>query len=122
MNESETGVNVTPPIVPPVNEEEEATQAESGPFSLTEPQPSMTQPSVQGPTMFEQLQHAQPHMTLHPRLNIRAPPPMTGVAFMPSFSRQPTTTIPKPVYKEQGQKFVELSKWPSQSSTVHEKK
>ncbi|KAL0430836.1 UNVERIFIED_CONTAM: hypothetical protein Sradi_0709600 [Sesamum radiatum] len=86
---------------------------------LTDSGPTMTQLSQQGPSMYEQLQMAhntmsfQPQTTLQPRLNIRAPPPMTGHAFMPCFSNRPAIPVSKTVIKEHGQKFVDLSKWPT---------
>ncbi|KAL0380127.1 UNVERIFIED_CONTAM: hypothetical protein Sangu_0077000 [Sesamum angustifolium] len=89
---------------------------------------SGTQASVQGPTMFEQLQMAhtsmpvQPQMTLQPRLNIRAPPPMTGIGVMPCFSSRPLIPVSKTIIKEHGKKFVDLSKWPSQSAKDHQQK
>ncbi|KAL0377894.1 UNVERIFIED_CONTAM: hypothetical protein Sradi_3094900 [Sesamum radiatum] len=55
----------------------------------------------------------QPPVTLQQRLSIRAPPPMTGTAFMPSFSTRPAIPIPKNIIKMGGQKFVNLSTWPS---------
>ncbi|KAK4436637.1 hypothetical protein Salat_0827400 [Sesamum alatum] len=132
VSASESGINTTPPILPLIIEEEVSIQADAAPPTQppsvqTMPGPSMTQPSVQGPTMFEQLQMAhtslpvQPQMTLHPRLNIRAPPPITGVGFTPLFSSRPASQVQKPIIKEHGQKFVDLSKWPSQSSKLHGK-
>ncbi|KAL2253510.1 UNVERIFIED_CONTAM: hypothetical protein Sindi_0145700 [Sesamum indicum] len=64
----------------------------------------------------------QPQVTLQPRLNIRAPPPMTGTSFMPSFSSRPSDPISKTIVKEHGRKWVDISKWPSQSSEDHGKK
>ncbi|KAL0413356.1 UNVERIFIED_CONTAM: hypothetical protein Sradi_1537300 [Sesamum radiatum] len=82
-----SGVNDQPPILPPITEESEPTEPELTPDVLTEAGPSQTQASVQGPSMYEQLQmgntsqtqaSVQPQMILQPRLNIRAPPPVTG--------------------------------------------
>ena len=98
------------------------------PEILTEPGPTPTPPCVQGPTMYEQLQMTnanmsfQPQVTLQPRLNIRAPPPMTGTSFMPSFSSRPSDPISKTIVKEHGRKWVDISKWPSQSSDDHGQK
>ncbi|KAK4416652.1 hypothetical protein Salat_2490700 [Sesamum alatum] len=116
------GVNEQPPILPPVVEDSAQTQPEVEPQVLHDTGPSQTQPSMQGPTMYEQLQMgqpsmpAQPPMTLQPRLNIRALPPMTGTGFMPCFSYKPAFEVSKSIIKEHGKKFVDLSKWPSQSS------
>ncbi|KAL0398119.1 UNVERIFIED_CONTAM: hypothetical protein Sradi_2155200 [Sesamum radiatum] len=87
--------------------------------NLTIPGLSMTQQSVRGPSMYEQLHmgnpniSVQPQVILHPRLNIRAPPPMTGSGIMPSFSSRPAVPLPKTIIKEHGQKYVNLSSWPS---------
>ncbi|KAK4397033.1 hypothetical protein Sango_1539900 [Sesamum angolense] len=64
----------------------------------------------------------QPQMTLQPRLNIRAPPPMTGIGVMPCFSSRPLIPVSKTIIKEHGKKFVDLSKWPSQSAKDHQQK
>ncbi|KAL0298708.1 UNVERIFIED_CONTAM: hypothetical protein Sradi_6530600 [Sesamum radiatum] len=91
---------------------------------LTKPGPSLTQPSViepsvQGPSMYEQLQmgqrniNVQAQITLQPRLNIRAPPPMTGNRIMLCFSSKPVVPVPKTINKQHGHKYVNLSNWPS---------
>ncbi|KAL2251533.1 UNVERIFIED_CONTAM: hypothetical protein Sindi_2275600 [Sesamum indicum] len=98
------------------------------PEILTEPDPTPTPPCVQGPTMYKQLHMTntnmffQPQVTLQPKLNIRAPPPMTGTSFMPSFSSRPAAPIFKTIVKEHGRKWVDISKWPSQSSDDHGQK
>ncbi|KAK4389983.1 hypothetical protein Sango_2061600 [Sesamum angolense] len=77
MTAAASGVSDQPHILPPIVEDNEPTEIEFTPEILTEAGPSQTQASVQGPTMFEQLQMAhtsmpvQPQMTLQPRLNIR---------------------------------------------------
>ncbi|KAL0405685.1 UNVERIFIED_CONTAM: hypothetical protein Slati_3882400 [Sesamum latifolium] len=105
MTAAASGVNDHPPILPPVTEESEPTEPELTPDVLTEAGPSQTQASVQGPSMYEQLQmgntsqtqaSVQPQMILQPRLNIRAPPPMTGTGVMPCFSSRPLVPVPKP--------------------------
>ncbi|KAK4427196.1 hypothetical protein Salat_1488500 [Sesamum alatum] len=104
MTGSSTEASVDPPILPPVIPQEVANQSEEisqniSQTMLTESGPSMTQPTVSGPSMYEQLQmthnnHAlQPSVTLQPRLNIRAPPPMTGTGFMPCFSSRPSFPV-----------------------------
>ncbi|KAL2248474.1 UNVERIFIED_CONTAM: hypothetical protein Sindi_2699700 [Sesamum indicum] len=123
-----SGVNDQPSILPPIVEQHEPMQHDVEPEILTEPGLTPTPPCVQGPTMYEQLQMAktnisfQPQVTLQPRLNIRAPPPMTGTSFMPSFSSRPTAPISKTIVKEHGRKWVDISKWPSQSSENHGQK
>ncbi|KAL0446319.1 UNVERIFIED_CONTAM: hypothetical protein Slati_1759800 [Sesamum latifolium] len=125
MTAAASGVNDQPPILPPITEESEPTEPELTPDVLTEAGPSQTQASVQGPSMYEQLQmgntsqtqaSVQPQMILQPRLNIRAPPPMTGTGVMPCFSSRPLIPVSKTIIKEHGKKFVDLSKWPSQSA------
>ncbi|KAK4418397.1 hypothetical protein Salat_2252500 [Sesamum alatum] len=122
------GVNEQPPILPLVVEGIAQTQPEVEPQVLNDTRPSQTQLSVQGPTMYEQLQMgqpnmlAQPPMTLQRRLNIRAPPPMTGTGFMPCFSHRPAFAVSKSIIKEHGKKFLDLSKWHSQSSNDAEQK
>ncbi|KAK4417331.1 hypothetical protein Salat_2558700 [Sesamum alatum] len=117
LNVSESEVNGQQPILPPVNqgvphEDIEVGAAadiitEPGPSILTQPG-SLTQPTVQGPSMYEQLQMAhtnmavQPQVVLQPRLNIRAPP-MSGTSFMPCFSIRPAQPVPKAIIKENGQ-------------------
>ncbi|KAL2243747.1 UNVERIFIED_CONTAM: hypothetical protein Sindi_0492700 [Sesamum indicum] len=121
-------VNDQPPILPPIVEQNESMYHDVEPEILTEPGPTSTPPCVQGPTMYEQLQVAntnisfQPQVTLQSRLNIRAPSPMTGTSFMPSFSSRPSDPISKTIVKEHGRKGVDISKWPSQSSEDHGKK
>ncbi|KAK4381949.1 hypothetical protein Sango_2916900 [Sesamum angolense] len=128
MTAAASGVSDQPHILPPIVEDNEPTEIEFTPEILTEAGPSQTQASVQGPTMFEQLQMAhtsmpvQPQMTLQPRLNIRAPPPMTGIGVMPCFSSRPLIPVSKTIIKEHGKKFVDLSKWPSQSAKDHQQK
>ncbi|KAL2253102.1 UNVERIFIED_CONTAM: hypothetical protein Sindi_0104900 [Sesamum indicum] len=128
MPASDSGVNDQPPILPPIVELHEPMQHDVEPEILTEPGPTPTPPCVQGPTMYEQLQMAntnmsfRPQVTLQPRLNIRAPPPMTGTSFMPSFSSSPTAPISKTIVKEHGRKWVDTSSWPSQSSEDHGQK
>ncbi|KAL0327803.1 UNVERIFIED_CONTAM: hypothetical protein Sangu_1858300 [Sesamum angustifolium] len=128
MTAAASGVSDQPHILPPIVEDNEPTEIELTPEILTEAGPSQTQASVQGPTMFEQLQMAhtsmpvQPQMTLQPRLNIRAPPPMTGIGVMPCFSSRPLIPVSKTIIKEHGKKFVDLSKWPSQSAKDHQQK
>ncbi|KAK4390453.1 hypothetical protein Sango_2108600 [Sesamum angolense] len=128
MTAAASGVSDQPHILPPIVEDNEPTEIEFTPEILTEAGPSQTQASVQGPTMFEQLQMAhtsmpvQPQMTLQPRLNIRAHPPMTGIGVMPCFSSRPLIPVSKTIIKEHGKKFVDLSKWPSQSAKDHQQK
>ncbi|KAL0447829.1 UNVERIFIED_CONTAM: hypothetical protein Slati_1910800 [Sesamum latifolium] len=87
--------NDQPPILPPIVEEHEPMQHDVTPHILTEPGPTPTPPCVQGPMMYDQLRMAhtnvsfQPQVILQPRINIRAPPPMTGTSFMPCFSSKP---------------------------------
>ncbi|KAL0401435.1 UNVERIFIED_CONTAM: hypothetical protein Slati_4173400 [Sesamum latifolium] len=117
---SETVANVNPVILPPENPQED-TSEENEPTQaiLIELGPTVTPTSQPGPSMYEQLQMAQnkismqPPVTLQPRLSIRAPLPMTGTAFMPSFSTRPAIPVPKNIIKMGGQKFVNLSTWPS---------
>ncbi|KAL0402336.1 UNVERIFIED_CONTAM: hypothetical protein Slati_4263500 [Sesamum latifolium] len=117
---SETVANVNPVILPPENPQEDTSQ-ENEPTQtiLTEFSPAITPTSQPGPSMYEQLQMThnnismQPPVALQPRLSIRAPPPMTGTAFMPSFSTRPAIPVPKNIIKMGGQKFVNLSTWPS---------
>ncbi|KAK4415352.1 hypothetical protein Salat_2642600 [Sesamum alatum] len=116
-----SGVNAQPPILPPVTEESvqtepdvTATEPQLTPQIMSETGPSQIQASVQGPTMYEQLQLAHTSMPIQPRFNIRAPPPMTGTGFMPCFSSRRAIPGPKTIIKEHGGKFVDLSKWPSQ--------
>ncbi|KAL0422417.1 UNVERIFIED_CONTAM: hypothetical protein Slati_3264600 [Sesamum latifolium] len=110
--------NSQPPILPPVLEEEVAVEEEVAPSIMTEPGPGPSQPSVQGPSMWNQLQMAhnntpvQAEMTLMPRLKIRAPPPMTGTGLMPCFSTRPAIPVAKTIIREHGKKFVDLSTWP----------
>ncbi|KAK4433237.1 hypothetical protein Salat_1086000 [Sesamum alatum] len=80
---------------------------------LTEPGPAITQASQPGPSMYEQLQMANNSTSLQPRLNIRAPLLMTDTAFMPSFSSRPSIPIPRNIFKEARQQYVNLSAWPS---------
>ncbi|KAK4413643.1 hypothetical protein Salat_2777100 [Sesamum alatum] len=120
----ETEANIQQPILPPIVPDEVTNQAEGSTENmsqtiLTEPRPHVTQVSQQGPSMYEQLQMGQntmpmpPQTSLQPKLNIRAPPPMTGQAFMPCFSNRPINPDSKTIIQEHGQKFVELSKWPT---------
>ncbi|KAL0431476.1 UNVERIFIED_CONTAM: hypothetical protein Sradi_0773600 [Sesamum radiatum] len=110
--------NSQPPILPPVLEEEVTVEEEVAPSVMTEPGPGPSQPSVQGPSMWNQLQMAhnntpvQAEMTLIPRLNIRAPPPMTGTGLMPCFSTRPAIPVAKTIIREHVKKFVDLSTWP----------
>ncbi|KAL0435074.1 UNVERIFIED_CONTAM: hypothetical protein Sradi_0215300 [Sesamum radiatum] len=125
MPATDSGVNDQPPILPPIVEEHEPMQHDITPHILTEPGPTPTPPCVQGPTMYDQLRMAhtnvsfQPQVTLQPRINIRAPPPMTGTSFMPCFSSKPAIPVSKTVVKEGGRKWVDISKWPSQNSEDH---
>ncbi|KAL2241598.1 UNVERIFIED_CONTAM: hypothetical protein Sindi_0801000 [Sesamum indicum] len=128
MPTTNSGVNDPATILPPIVEQHEPMQHDLEPEILTEPGPTPTPPCVQGPTMYEQLQMTnanmsfQPQVTLQPRLNIRAPPPMTGTSFMPCFSSRPIAPISKTIVKEHGRKWVDISKWPSQSSDDHGQK
>ncbi|KAL2235253.1 UNVERIFIED_CONTAM: hypothetical protein Sindi_1257500 [Sesamum indicum] len=128
MPATNSGVNDPATILPPIVEQHEPMQHDLEPEILTEPGPTPTLPCVQGPTMYEQLQMTnanmsfQPQVTLQPRLNIRAPPPMTGTSFMPCFSSRPIAPISKTIVKEHGRKWVDISKWPSQSSDDHGQK
>ncbi|KAK4414069.1 hypothetical protein Salat_2819700 [Sesamum alatum] len=121
---SETKANIQQPVLPPIVPDEVTNQAEGSTENmsqtiLTEPGPHGTQVSQQGPSMYEQLQMGQntmpmpPQTSLQPRLNIRVPPPMTGQTFMPCFSNKPVNPVSKTIIQEHGQKFVELSKWPT---------
>ncbi|KAK4438146.1 hypothetical protein Salat_0148800 [Sesamum alatum] len=108
--EIESGKNTQPPILPPVVDEEVE------PSILTEPGPGPSQPYVQGPSMWTQLQMAHTgapvqtaEMTLMPRLNIRAPPLITGTGFMPCFTTKLALPVAKTIIKQYGQKFVDLS-------------
>ncbi|KAK4433004.1 hypothetical protein Salat_1062600 [Sesamum alatum] len=116
-------------VIPPqVSNQPVADSQNLSPSILTEPGPSMTQPSMPGPSMYEQLQMAhnnislQLPVTLQPRLNIRAPPPMTGTWFMPCFSSRPSFPVSKTITKEHEQKYVNLSNWPTSQSKEHGKK
>ncbi|KAL2226681.1 UNVERIFIED_CONTAM: hypothetical protein Sindi_2026800 [Sesamum indicum] len=121
MPATDSGVNDQQPILPPIVEQHELMQHDLKPEILTEPGPTPTPPCLQGSTMYEQLQMTntnmsfQPQVTLQPRLNIRAPPPMTGTSFMPSFSSRAAAPISKRIVKEHGRKWVDISKWPSQN-------
>ncbi|KAK4414934.1 hypothetical protein Salat_2600400, partial [Sesamum alatum] len=103
----------------PVLQDEQVLQDE--PVLQTQSGPTPSQPFVQGPSMYEQLQMGHTSMPIHnqvtlqPRLSIRAPPPMTRTGFMPCFSSRPSIPIPKTVIKDHGRKWVDISKWPSQS-------
>ncbi|KAL0406877.1 UNVERIFIED_CONTAM: hypothetical protein Slati_4001600 [Sesamum latifolium] len=118
MNAVASAENSQPPILPPVLEEEVAVEEEVAPSIMTEPGPGPSQPSVQGPSMWNQLHMAhnstpvQAEMTLMPRLNIRAPPLMTGTGLMPCFSTRPAIPVAKTIIREDGKKFVDLSTWP----------
>ncbi|KAL0379226.1 UNVERIFIED_CONTAM: hypothetical protein Sradi_3228100 [Sesamum radiatum] len=63
-----------------------------------------------GPSMYQQLQQSNPQ--LHPRVQIRAPPPMIGVHGLPVFStasRTQSGTNHNPIITEGGQKYLDLS-------------
>ncbi|KAL0316886.1 UNVERIFIED_CONTAM: hypothetical protein Sradi_5566800 [Sesamum radiatum] len=87
MPVSASGVNVQPSISPPVTPQEEPNQEDDAATqiltqeNLTIPGLYMTQQYVRGSSMYEQLHMGnlnivvQPQTILHPRLNIRAPPP-----------------------------------------------
>ncbi|KAK4435847.1 hypothetical protein Salat_0748300 [Sesamum alatum] len=124
MPVSASEVIVHPDILPRITPQERPNQEDVAPQILTQenltiPGLSVTQQSVQGPSMYDQLRmgntniHVQPPMTLHSRLNIRAPPLMTGYEIRPCFSSRPAGPVPKTIIKEHGQKYVDLSSWPS---------
>ncbi|KAK4432747.1 hypothetical protein Salat_1036900 [Sesamum alatum] len=105
-----SGVNAQPPILTSVVEESvqiepdaTTTEPQVTPQIISETGSSQTQASVQGPIMYEQLQMSHTSMPIQPRLNIRAPPPMTGIGFMPCFSSRPAIPDPKTIIKEHGE-------------------
>ncbi|KAL0428524.1 UNVERIFIED_CONTAM: hypothetical protein Slati_3027200, partial [Sesamum latifolium] len=99
---SGTVANANPVILPPENPQEDTSQ-ENEPTQtiLTELGPAITPTSQPGPSIYEQLQMAHnnismlPPVTLQPRLSIKAPPPMTGIAFMPSSQLDQQFQLPK---------------------------
>ncbi|KAK4421252.1 hypothetical protein Salat_2075700 [Sesamum alatum] len=123
------------PILPPIVEESVQTESD---VTTTEPQvtppiisetgPSQTQASVQGPTMYEQLQMAHTKHAYLAKNDIAAKtyhqdtPPMTGTGFMPCFSSRPAIPGPKTIIKEHEERSLDLSKWPSQSSSSDQQK
>ncbi|KAK4427601.1 hypothetical protein Salat_1529000 [Sesamum alatum] len=111
LNVVESGENTQPPILPSVVEEGVAVDEEVEPSILTEPGPGPSQPSVQGPSMWTQLQMVHTsapvqtvEMTLMPRLNIRAQPPMTRTGFMPYFTTRHALPVAKTIIKQHGKK------------------
>ncbi|KAL2241644.1 UNVERIFIED_CONTAM: hypothetical protein Sindi_0805600, partial [Sesamum indicum] len=64
-----------------------------------------------GPSMYQQLQQSNQHLTLQPRVQIRAPPPMIGSQGLPVFfntSRAPQGNRAA-ISRDGGQKFLGLS-------------
>ncbi|KAL0419564.1 UNVERIFIED_CONTAM: hypothetical protein Sradi_1369900 [Sesamum radiatum] len=74
------GANILPPLQPVEDPilEPCITQVESQAAEVPVYKP--------GPSMYQQLQQSNQHLTLQPRVQIRAPPPMTSIHGLPVFS------------------------------------
>ncbi|KAL2235206.1 UNVERIFIED_CONTAM: hypothetical protein Sindi_1252800 [Sesamum indicum] len=110
MNQQETeGATILPPLPP-----------EEDPMDEPTVDPCITQQKYQvaaapvykkGPSMYQQLQQSNQHLTLQPRVQIRAPPPMIGSQRLPVFSN--TSRAPQgnrtAIIRDGGQKFLDLS-------------
>ncbi|KAL0416055.1 UNVERIFIED_CONTAM: hypothetical protein Slati_3437400 [Sesamum latifolium] len=113
-----TQLSAPPLIKPPARLIDEPEETEDVTNAAEIPNEQLQVLTMLGPSMYNQLQMSQPPMppqsqsTLHTRLNIRTPPPMTGTLYMPSFSYKPARIVEasKSIIQEGGQKYVEISK------------
>ncbi|KAK4382958.1 hypothetical protein Sango_2825000 [Sesamum angolense] len=99
------GANILPPLQPVEDPilEPCITQVESQAAEVPVYKP--------GPSMYQQLQQSNQHLTLQPRVQIRAPPPMTSIHGLPVFSTTSRAQAGNhnPIITEGGQKFLDLS-------------
>ncbi|KAL0302463.1 UNVERIFIED_CONTAM: hypothetical protein Scaly_3032300 [Sesamum calycinum] len=102
-----------PNILPPAQVDNEEDATPKGGITQEEIPPPVVAPQryKTGPSMFQQLAMSNAHLTLQPRMQIRAPPPMISHQGLPIFSstNRVKTTVVNPIIREGGQKYLDLN-------------
>ncbi|KAK4419838.1 hypothetical protein Salat_2396700 [Sesamum alatum] len=99
--------------------EPEGVQGNNASAARESPPPPAVPVFVPGPSMYSQLAMSNQHLSIQPRVQTRAPPPMIGSHGLPVYSSTSRASygVNNPIIREGGHKFLDLSQ-SSQASDV----